>query len=130
RPQGVKFALGENVTRQSYRSAGRFPSTRMGVEATIERAFEEGRAYKARWDAYEAAKAKGESALPPRRDLRLEALAGIVEGRIKIHSHCYRSDEILMLLRVAQRYGIRVQSLQHVLEGYKVAAEIAAHGAS
>ncbi|MBX6311857.1 MAG: amidohydrolase family protein [Isosphaeraceae bacterium] len=126
RPQGVKFALGENVTRRN----GRFPNTRMGVEATIERAFEEGRAYKALWEDYQARKAKGEDLLPPRRDLRLEALARIVDGSIKIHSHCYRSDEILMLLRVAQRYGIRVQSLQHVLEGYKVAAEIAAHGAS
>ena len=67
---------------------------------------------------------------PPRVDLRLEALAGILDGSIKIHSHCYRSDEILMLLRTASAYGVRVQSLQHVLEGYKVAAEIAAHGAS
>ena len=67
---------------------------------------------------------------PPRVDLRLEALAGVLDGSIKIHSHCYRSDEILMLLRTAARHGVRVQSLQHVLEGYKVAAEIAAHGAS
>ena len=125
-PQGVKFALGENVTRRT----GRFPNTRMGVEATIERAFEEGQAYRDSMKAYEAAKAKGEIAPPPRRDLRLEALAGILDGSIKIHSHCYRNDEILMLLRVAARHGVRVQSLQHVLEGYKVAAEIAAHGAS
>ena len=126
-PQGVKFALGENVTRRT----GRFPNTRMGVEATIERAFEEGRAYAATLKAYETAKSKGEDpGPPPRRDLRLEALARILDGSIKIHSHCYRSDEILMLLRVAARYGVRVQSLQHVLEGYKVAAEIAAHGAS
>ena len=125
-PQGVKFALGENVTRRT----GRFPNTRMGVEATIERAFEEGKAYKAMWKAYEATKANGEAGPTPRRDLRLEALAGMLDGSIKIHSHCYRNDEILMLLRTTARYGIRVQSLQHVLEGYKVAAEIAAHGAS
>ncbi|WP_435010991.1 amidohydrolase family protein [Tundrisphaera lichenicola] len=125
-PQGVKFALGENVTRRT----GRFPNTRMGVEATIERAFEEGRAYGIAMKAYEDAKNRGEAGPPPRRDLRLEALSKIVDGSIKIHSHCYRSDEILMLLRVAARYGVRVQSLQHVLEGYKVAAEIAAHGAS
>lgn len=125
-PQGVKFALGENVTRRS----GRFPNTRMGVEATIERAFDEGRAYRAAWRAYDAARAEGRPAPPPRRDLRLEALADVVEGKIKIHCHCYRGDEILMLLRVAERYGVRVRSLQHVLEGYKVAAEIAAHGAS
>ncbi|HWE36348.1 MAG TPA: amidohydrolase family protein [Isosphaeraceae bacterium] len=125
-PQGVKFALGENVTRRT----GRFPNTRMGVEATIEEAFEEGRAYKAEWDAYTAAKAEGKPARPPRRDLRLEAIAGILDGSLKIHCHCYRSDEILMLMRVAARHGVRVQSLQHVLEGYKVAPEIAEHGAS
>ena len=128
-PQGVKFALGENVTR----SRGRFPNTRMGVESVIERAFEEGRAYRAQWDEYRKAlktKRAEELGPPPRIDLRLEALAGVLDGSIKIHSHCYRSDEILMLLRTAARYGVRVQSLQHVLEGYKVAAEIAAHGAS
>ena len=128
-PQGVKFALGENVTR----SRGRFPNTRMGVESVIERAFEEGRAYRAMWDQYkkdQKTKAADKLGPPPRVDLRLEALAGVLDGSIKIHSHCYRSDEILMLLRTAQRHGVRVQSLQHVLEGYKVAAEIAAHGAS
>ena len=127
-PQGVKFALGENVTR----SRGRFPNTRMGVESVIERAFEEGRAYRAQWDEYRKAqktKRAEELGPPPRIDLRLEALAGVLDGSIKIHSHCYRSDEILMLLRTAARHGVRVQSLQHVLEGYKVAAEIAAHGA-
>ncbi len=125
-PQGVKFALGENVKR----SQGRFPNTRMGVEATIERAFEEAAAYRQQWTAYHTAKAAGKAGSPPRRDLRLEALAGILAGSIKIHCHCYRQDEILMLLNVAQRHGVRVQSLQHVLEGYKAAPEIAAHGAS
>ena len=129
-PQGVKFALGENVTR----SQGRFPNSRMGVESVIERAFEEGKAYSAEWKSYEQSrlkdKDKDKAGPPPRRDLRLEALAQIVEGSIRIHSHCYRSDEILMLLRTAERYGVRVQSLQHVLEGYKVAAEISDHGAS
>jgi imidazolonepropionase-like amidohydrolase len=125
-PQGVKFALGENVTRLQ----GRFPNTRMGVEAVIERAFQEGRAYRDTWAAYENGKAKGVESQPPRRDLRLEALAGVLDGSVKVHCHCYRSDEILMLLGVAGRHGVRVRSLQHVLEGYKVAAEIAAHGAS
>jgi imidazolonepropionase-like amidohydrolase len=127
-PQGVKFALGENVTRQR----GRFPNSRMGVESVIERAFEEARAYRDGWRRYEDAahKDKSKAGPPPRTDLRLEALARILEGSIKIHSHCYRSDEILMLLRTAERYGVKVQSLQHVLEGYKVAAEIAEHGAS
>ncbi|WP_165245702.1 amidohydrolase family protein [Paludisphaera soli] len=126
-PQGVKFALGENVTR----STGRFPNTRMGVESVISGAFEQALAYKKTWKDYNEALAdRGESAgPPPRRDFRLEALERMLDGSIKIHSHCYRADEILMLLRTAERYGVRVQSLQHVLEGYKVGPEIAAHGA-
>lgn len=126
-PQGVKFALGENVTR----STGRFPNTRMGVESVIAGAFEEALAYKKAWKAYnDRVAAQGEKAgPPPRRDLRLEALERMLDGSIQINSHCYRADEILMLLRTAERYGVRVRSLQHVLEGYKVAAEIAAHGA-
>lgn len=126
-PQGVKFALGENVTR----SSGRFPNTRMGVESVIAGAFEEALAYKKAWKDYnDKVAAQGDKAgPPPRRDFRLEALERMLDGSIKINSHCYRADEILMLLRTAERYGVRVQSLQHVLEGYKVAAEIAAHGA-
>ena len=131
-PQGVKFALGENVKR----TRGRFPNTRMGVEATLNRAFLEAIDYRREWQEYERA-AQAQTAagqpnhlLPPRRDLRLEALADIVNHEKFIHSHCYRADEILMLLRVASGLGIRVWSLQHVLEGYKIAPEIAAHGAS
>lgn len=122
-PRGVKFALGENVKRTD----GRFPNSRMGVEAVLVRAFSEAKLYQKQWDDYRAAK----GALPePRRDLRLEALAEVLTGDIKVHCHCYRSDEILMLLRVADRFGIKIKSLQHVLEGYKVGPEIAAHGAS
>ncbi|MBA4029981.1 MAG: hypothetical protein C0478_03665 [Planctomyces sp.] len=125
--QGVKFALGENVKRRN----GRFPNTRLGVEATITRAFVEALDYRSRWMAYDRLKDDEKAkTLPPRRDLRLEALGGILAGEILIHSHCYRSDEILMLLRVTQSHGIRIQSLQHVLEGFKIAPEIAAHGAS
>ena len=125
-PRGVKFALGENVKRTD----GRFPNSRLGVEAVIIRAFTEARAYKDRWDAYERSKSSAEPLPEPRRDLRLEALADVLGGDLRIHSHCYRSDEILMLLRLADRFGVKVRSLQHVLEGYKVAPEIAAHGAS
>ena len=152
-PQGVKFALGENVKFQS----ARFPNTRLGVEATLNRAFLEAVDYRRQWQEYEKAVKKDRGIegqrdgvkkgvnpdslhlsvtpslnplFPPRRDLRLEALADIVNHQKFIHSHCYRSDEILMLLNVAQNLGIRVWSLQHVLEGYKVAPEIVAHGAS
>ena len=127
---GVKFALGENVKFRN----GRFPNTRLGVEATLNRAFMEALDYRRVWLEYEQAKRQAGGAadrlLEPRRDLRLEALTDILNHQKFIHSHCYRADEILMLLRVAENHGIRVQSLQHVLEGYKVAPEIAKHGAS
>lgn len=125
-PRGVKFALGENVKR----SPGRFPNTRLGVEAVLVRAFTEAQAYQQQWAQYRQEVAAGKPALEPRRDLRLEALADILEGRLHIHCHCYRADEILMLLRVADRFGFKIKSLQHGLEGYKVAPEIAAHGCS
>jgi imidazolonepropionase-like amidohydrolase len=125
-PPGVKFALGENVKR----STGRFPNTRLGVEAVLVRAFTEAREYRKKWSAYERARAEGKPTTEPRRDLRLEALADVLANKLKVHCHCYRADEILMLLRVADRFGVKIQSLQHVLEGYKVAPEIAKHGAS
>ena len=126
RPQGVKFALGENVKRTD----GRFPNTRLGVEAVLVRSFSEARAYRKAWDDYEKSKGGDNPPPEPRRDLRLEALSKVLSGDIQVHSHCYRADEILMLLRVADQFGFKVKSLQHVLEGYKVAPEIAAHGAS
>ena len=67
--------------------------------------------------------------MPPRRDLRLETLADILDGKILVHAHCYRADEILMLMRVADEFGFKVRTFQHVLEGYKIASEIAQHGA-
>ena len=133
-PRTIKFALGENP-KQSNRpnipgSTRRFPATRMGVEETIREAFTQGREYLAKWDEYELAKKRGEDPLPPRRDLKLEAIADILKGRMDIHSHCYRADEIVMLLRLCEEFGVKVRTLQHVLEGYKVAPEIAKHGAS
>lgn len=125
-PRGVKFALGENVKRTN----GRFPNTRLGVEAVMVRAFTEAQTYRQAWQDYERARSAGKPAVEPRRDLRLEALADVLKGDLKVHCHCYRADEILMLLRVANRFGFKVRSLQHVLEGYKIAPEIADHGAS
>jgi imidazolonepropionase-like amidohydrolase len=67
--------------------------------------------------------------LAPRRDLQLEPLVEILEGKRLVHAHCYRADEILMLIRLADDFGFKIATFQHVLEGYKVADEIAAHGA-
>jgi imidazolonepropionase-like amidohydrolase len=130
---GIKFALGENPKRSNFSIPGqprRYPATRMGVEETIRGAFTEARDYKNDWDAYNKKIAAGDkAALPPRRDLRLEPLVEVLEGKRYVHSHCYREDEILMLLRVAKEFGFKVRTFQHVLEGYKVADEIAAAGA-
>lgn len=124
--QGIKFALGENPKRSNWGSRGeRFPGSRMGVEAVFPRAFSRAREYATTWTEYEARRARGEDVDPPRRDLRLDALAGILRGDVHVHSHCYRADEILMLLEASRAYGFQVATLQHVLEGYKVAKEMA-----
>ncbi|MGB7761831.1 MAG: amidohydrolase [Bryobacteraceae bacterium] len=132
---GIKFALGENPKRPGNPQGGRgatqtarYPATRMGVEDTIREALNEAKAYKADWDDYAARVARGEHPIPPRKDLKLEALQEVLEGKRYVHAHCYREDEILMLLRVADDYGFKIRTLQHVLEGYKVAPEIAASG--
>ena len=125
-PPGIKFALGENVVR----SKSRYPSSRMGVATFLDDSFTAAREYRAKQVAYAALDANARAqALPPRPDLELETLAEIIESKRLVHCHSYRQDEILMLLRTAERFGFRVATLQHVLEGYKVAAEIAAHGA-
>jgi imidazolonepropionase-like amidohydrolase len=132
---GIKFALGENPKRAGANaqpglsSAPRYPATRMGVEDVIREAFNDAKAYKASWAEYKARVAKGVAAIPPARDLKLEPLVEVLDGKRYVHAHCYRQDEILMLLRVADDYGFKIRTLQHVLEGYKVAKEIAAHGA-
>jgi imidazolonepropionase-like amidohydrolase len=134
---GIKFALGENPKRAGNPQGGRgvtppparYPATRMGVEDTIREAFNEAVAYKAEWDKFDAAVKAGQHPIPPRKDLKLESLKEVLEGKRFVHAHCYRSDEILMLIRVADDYGFKIRTFQHVLEGYKVAKEIAAHGA-
>lgn len=127
---GIKFALGENPKRSNFRAdPPRYPVTRMGVEETIRGAFTEARDYKKSWDDYNKRTAAGEKNLvAPRRDLKLDPLVEVLEGKRYVHAHCYREDEILMLLRVAKEFGFKVQTFQHVLEGYKVADEIAAAG--
>ena len=129
---GIKFALGENPKRSNFSMPGqprRYPATRMGVEETIRGAFSEARDYKKTWDDYNKRVAAGEKNLiPPHRDRKLEPLVEVLEGKRYVHSHCYREDEILMLLRVAKEFGFKVRTFQHVLEGYKVADEIAAAG--
>jgi len=127
-PGGIKFALGENVKQANWgdRNTTRFPQTRMGVGTFYINRFTAARQYQQSLDAW---RASDRSTPPPRRDLELEAIAEILAGSRLIHCHSYRQDEIVAFLRVMESFGVRVASLQHILEGYKVADEIARHGA-
>ncbi len=129
---GIKFALGENpkdMRQFGQQGPRRYPSSRLGVEYVIRDAFTRAKAYQAAWKEYDEKKKAGGSVLAPRRDLQLEPLVEVLEGRRLVHAHCYRSDEILMLLRLADEMGFKVATLQHALEAYRVAPEIKAHGA-
>ncbi|MGH7504685.1 MAG: amidohydrolase family protein, partial [Longimicrobiales bacterium] len=103
--------------------------SRMGVEQLLRDWFTRAKAYEAEWKAYEANGGSDGDGVPPRTDLRLQALVDIMNGDLKVQAHSYRGDEILMLMRVAEDFGFRIWTFQHVLEGYKVADELAAHGA-
>lgn len=123
-PAGIKFALGENVKRSNWGASSRYPQTRMGVEQLLRDAFRAAADYRRRWKDYRSFK----RGLPPRVDLELEAIAEILEGKRLIHCHSYRQDEILAFLRVCEEFHVRVATLQHILEGYKVADVMAKHG--
>jgi len=128
-PRTIKFALGENPTGHGRRD-GTQPQTRMGVEFVIRKAFSEAKEYAAKWDAYNKNKlVKGFRGAPPVYSLRLETLADILAGKIIVHCHSYRADEIQMLLRVCKDFGVTKVVFQHTNEGFKVAPEIAAAGA-
>ena len=127
-PQGIKFALGENVKQANWgdEHTTRYPQTRMGVEQIMRDAFEAARHYRQQQHTWQET-GRG---LPPRRDLELEAIAEILEGTRWVHCHSYRQDEILALLRTLDEFDITIGSFQHILEGYKVADAMAAHGAT
>lgn len=131
----IKFALGENPKRSAFTLPipgipRRYPATRMGVANSIRRAFLAAQDYRAEWQAYEAlSDAAKRRAVPPRRDLQLETLVEILEGKRLVTAHSYRQDEIIMLIRVAEEMGFQIGAFTHVLEGYKASHEIAAHGA-
>ncbi|MCM3876973.1 MAG: amidohydrolase family protein, partial [Thermoanaerobaculia bacterium] len=129
-PPGIKFALGENPKGSNRTvAAARYPQTRMGVSALVRERFAAARDYRRRQKDADAARKRGESPIPPRPDLQLEAIAEILEGKRFIHAHSYVKQEILDLLRTCEEFGVKIGTLQHILEGYKVADEIAAHGA-
>ncbi len=128
---GIKFALGENVTRKSSNvppgQQRRYPFTRMGQEEIIRDAFMRARAYRQSWDDFRAASSRKPAPaglIAPRRDLELEPLVEVLEGKRIVHAHGYRSDEHHMLLELSKEFGFTVGTLQHALEAYKIAPEI------
>jgi len=140
-PPGIKFALGENVKQSNWgeRNTTRFPQTRMGVPTFHANRFTAARQYLKDWENYSnkveqasslsPVEKTGKMPVPPRRDLELETLGEIIQGRRWIHCHSYRQDEILAFMRTMESFGVKIGTLQHILEGYKIADEIAAHGA-
>ena len=128
---GIKFALGENVKQSNWgdRFTTRYPQTRMGVEQFFRDYFHAALDYRREWQEYEKKRKKNKNLPPPRKNLRLEALLEILDGKRQIHCHSYRQDEILALMRVAEDIGFKVDVFTHILEGYKVADVMFKHGA-
>ncbi len=126
-PSGIKFALGENVKQANWgdKFTTRYPQSRMGVEQIVRDTFRSAQEYQRSWAQWRP----GQNRLPPRVDLELEAIAEVLVGKRLIHCHSYRQDEILAFLRTCEEFKVKVGTLQHILEGYKVADVIARHGA-
>ncbi|HSJ30300.1 MAG TPA: amidohydrolase family protein [Longimicrobiales bacterium] len=119
-PRTVKFALGENPKRRE----DRYPDTRMGTQQIIRDHFMAARDYERAWQQWE----RNREGLPPRRDLRMEALVDILNEDLRVQSHGYRQDEFLALVRLAEEFDFSIQALQHAVEAYKIAPELAASG--
>jgi imidazolonepropionase-like amidohydrolase len=117
-PKFIKFALGENVKQSNWQSFGRFPQTRMGVEQLYVDYFSRAKAYDA----------KKKSGKPYRKDVEMETLAEILNGERFISCHSYVQSEINMLMKVADKFNFKVNTFTHILEGYKVADKMKAHG--
>jgi imidazolonepropionase-like amidohydrolase len=127
-PRSIKFASGENPKRV-YGSQGQLPSTRMGNFEVMRQAFEDAKAYMASWDAYDAKVAKHDKdAVAPKRDLKLEALADVLRGKLYVQIHCYRADEFLTEEALAKEYGYKIRAFHHAVEMYKVGDQIAPTG--
>ncbi|WP_144393666.1 amidohydrolase family protein [Pleionea sediminis] len=132
-PGSIKFALGENVKQSNWGDEFtiRYPQTRMGVETIVRDAFLRAKEYKASWEKYDdLSRSEQRLTAPPRKNYRLEILNQILENKRFVHSHSYVASEILSLMKIAEDFGFRIQTFTHILEGYKVAKEMAEHGAT
>ena len=124
-PRSIKFASGENPKRV-YGSRDQLPSTRMGNFAVQRQALVEAQDYMREWDSYNDKVKRGDKdASPPKRDLKLEALADVLRGKIMVQIHIYRSDEMLTEIAMAKEFGYKIRAFHHALEAYKVADQLA-----
>ncbi len=145
-PQGLKMACGENPKRV-YGGQSRAPSTRMGNVAGYRQAFADAQDYREQWRKYEREVAQynekhqkksdakdkedeeaDEPPVPPKRDLKLETLVGAMTGDIRVHIHCYRSDEMAIMLDLSKEFGFKIAAFHHAIEAYKIADLLAANG--
>lgn len=126
-PPSIKFASGENPKRL-YGRREQMPSTRMGNFAVMRQAFTEAQDYIRQWENYEKKVAEGKKVPPPKKDLKLEALADVLRGKFLVQIHCYRADEFLTEIRLAHEFGYKIRAFHHALEAYKVADELAREG--
>ena len=144
-PQGLKMACGENPKRV-YGGQARAPSTRMGNVAGYRQAFADAQDYREQWRKYErdvaaylkkAEKSKdkkdseeedSEPPTPPKRDLKLETLVAAMAGEVQVHIHCYRSDEMAIMLDMSREFGFKIAAFHHAIEAYKIADLLAANG--
>ena len=126
-PYGLKMACGENPKRV-YGSQKKAPSTRMGNVAGYRKAWIGAQRYVADWERYERRRASGENVEPPKRDLELETLAGVLKGEILVHNHCYRADEMAVMIDIAREFGYHPGTFHHAVESYKIADLLADAG--
>ena len=124
-PGSIKFASGENPKRV-YGGRDQLPSTRMGNFAVQRQALVEAQDYMKEWDSYnEKVKRGDKDASPPKHDLKLEALADVLRGKLLVQIHCYRSDEMLTEIAMAKEFGYKLRAFHHALEAYKIADQLA-----
>src|SRR5437868_7116260 len=126
-PYVLKMACGENPKRV-YGSKNRAPSTRMGNVAGYRAAWINAADYGRRWDDYRAKVAKGEKADPPKRDLALDTLTGVLRGEILVENHCYRADEMAQMIDISKEFGYHIAAFHHAVEAYKIADLLAENG--
>jgi len=125
--QGLKMACGENPKR-IYGTRNQFPSTLMGDVAGYRAGWAAAADYKREWDDYAAKLKKGETATQPKRDLKLDTLAAVLEGKILVQMHCYRADEMATMIDIMKEFGYHIAAFHHAVESYKVAGLLAENG--